>query len=258
MRRNQRFFNNVLIYIGLVALAFVVWDDYHKRTSAEREAITSLFPTTLTAFSIERPAQSDMQFLRALHDDGSHGPWRMLQPVNAPADSDRIDAVLSLLRARSPVKRNSDDIAPQSIGLDERSVMFRTPGWEIQFGAIDPLGEWQWIRSNGQVGKIDPSYSELLRADSGGFVSRVLLPQHTNRVQLGSTILPIAPWQRYQADAIQRASTGDALSLSMRVGDEEQVFALRQLAGDYALQPPGADYEFLLSAETARALGLAQ
>ena len=118
------------------------------------------------------------------------GNWRMLKPVSIAANSFRIDTLLKMLENSSHASYPVSGLELGKYGLKEVDTSIRFNNSAIDFGIVNPVNGYRYVRSGNNVHLIDDHFYPLVSSQIGTLVARELLgtaaeiqklqlPQHT-------------------------------------------------------------------------------
>lgn len=160
---------NIALFLLVVLLAVYMYDtDQQQQASSKSEQLTQLTADAVTQISI-RHNQRRIELSR------KDGKWRMLQPINITADSFRIDTLLNLLNTVSHAAYAATDIELDKFGLSEASTSISFNDISIDYGIVNPINNYRYVRINNTVHLIDDNFYPLLSSQTGTLVARELI-----------------------------------------------------------------------------------
>jgi len=233
---------NIALFLVIALLVVYIYEtDKREQASSNSEQLTQLPADRVTQINI-RHNQRHIELRR--EDD----QWRVLQPINVAANSFRIDTLLSMLNTVSHAAYAASDLALDTYGLSAASTSVSFNDITIEFGVVNPINNYRYVRINDTVHLIDDHFYPLLSSQTGTLVARELiagdaiieklvLPKHTlyrdqnNVWHSGDTISPDAinetlhHWQHSQAFGVHNYMDRETLAdISVYLaGDTEPV-----------------------------------
>lgn len=160
--------NGLLLALVLVLASLIQRDIDRARTPP---TLSDLVASDLLLVEIAREGEPTLQLGQSLQG------WRLEAPLEADADSERVDKLLAILD--TPVYRSlpQDSAALDQLGLASPRIRLRLNTLELAFGSIDPVGQYRYVASEGLIHLIDDRFYPLLIAPPLDYVSRRLLPR---------------------------------------------------------------------------------
>lgn len=200
MKRRSLALAGALAVIGL--LAFLLWRHAHRPPSRAMP-LFSAAPGTVTAISA-RWASGERIALRR----GPHG-WRLVAPVDAPADATRVDAFVDAL-AEPVARRYALAAVPATgAGLAPPRLRLRIGKQVAEFGRRNPATGLRYVRRDNSVFTVVDTLLPRLAAGPWQFVSTRLVPPGDTvkaiRRDRGAWVdAPplLAAWQHASADSV--------------------------------------------------------
>ena len=178
----------------------------------EDKFVSNIEISNIEQITILRPA-SDADEIK-IHKEKNQ--WFISSPVKTRASTDRVSAILGLLRSKSFARVDTAKSILELYQLQPANITLILDQYKFEFGATDPLDNRRYLLFNNTVHLINDSlYPQLLQSPTF-FVSSRLLPE-------GGVIETI----RFKDQAVSQASQHQALSTSGEVIDKK---ALEQLA----------------------------
>lgn len=160
---------NITLFLVVVLLAVYIYDtDKQEQASSKSEQLTQLPADSVTQIII-RHNQRHIELRR--EDD----KWRMLKPINVAANSFRIDTLLNMLNTVSHAAYSATDLAQDKYGLSASSTSISFNDITIDFGIVNPINNYRYVRINNTVHLIDDNFYPLLSSQTGTLVARELL-----------------------------------------------------------------------------------
>jgi hypothetical protein len=221
---------NIALFLVVVLLAVYIYDtDKKEQASSESNQLTQLSADQVTQISVHH----NQRHIELRREDGK---WRMLQPINITANSFRIDTLLKMLSTVSHAEYSTADLALDRYGISDASTSISFNDITIDFGIVNPINNYRYVRINDTVHLIDDHFYPLLSSQTGTLVARELidgdaiidklvLPQQTlyrdennlwhssNNTDPDAIIETVHHWQHSQAFGVhnymQRESLAD-------------------------------------------------
>jgi hypothetical protein len=164
---------NIALFLTIVLLAVYVYEtDQLEQASSTSEQLTQLSAEDVTQIHI-RHHQRRIELKR------KHGKWHMLEPINIEANSFRIDTLLNVLNTVSHAAYATTDIELDKFGLSEASTSISFNDISIDFGIVNPINNYRYVRVGDSVHLIDDHYYPLLSSQTGTLVARELIAADT-------------------------------------------------------------------------------
>lgn len=264
-RVSRRTVVNVMLYIGVLAMAMVTYYDYRSRNAAI-PTIEVFEPEQITALRIHRPGYATMGLQKVAEG------WAVVDPIHRAAIHSRVEALLSLaqLDSQSGYGANELNLAELGLGTPQASVHLSAEAGAISvlFGGKGPNDVRRYVQIGTQVWLLDDVFLPLLTGGFGVFVQRDLLPTgkqlsrlKTPNGEIDNSDL-LNQWQGANALAVVATaglSLSDAADVVLTFTDSSvQSLQMARTDEHIALLPEAADYALLLSESQALALGLTE
>ncbi len=258
MRVNQRQVTNLLLIIGVVAMATVAWFDYRLRSSVDPE--TLLIPYDLTEvneLTIERPDVADITLRRIGQT------WSIVHPIKIDAKDERVMSFLRVLKQPEGKRYPIHQVNLNKLGLKYPIAVIGIYDTELRFGKLEPTSQQRYLRVGDSVVLVDDYFYQFLTGGVNAFANLEILPtdSRVNAVSINGSLTPFDPvgWEYAKAAAIQPIDDKvepHALISIQRDQESSLTFALRRHGENYGLQADGRAYEFLIDDSLAELLSL--
>jgi len=161
-----------LINLGLALIAglltLLAVQDVQNQARGGR--LTDLKPELAQRIELQRSAGPLIRLEQ--RDQG----WWMLAPIEAPADAEMVERLLSIAQARVSRVLPADATAAGRLGLDPPRVRLSLDGLTLNIGELDPIGNRRYVMIGDLVQLIDDDQLPWLLAPPEQFLSRRLLP----------------------------------------------------------------------------------
>jgi hypothetical protein len=159
---------NFLLLALAVGLALVLVLEPGKEEPAPPPTLSALSPAAITAVRIEARDQEALEVRR------EEGHWRLLTPLQLPANPFRMSALTDLAQIRSEGRFSVAGHDLQEFGLADPSAKLYLDGKEFAFGNTEPLHGRRYVLVDGMIHLIsDRLY--LLTEPAADFVHLALL-----------------------------------------------------------------------------------
>ena len=160
---------NIALFLIVALLAVYIYEFGKQQQASSKSALlTQLSADTVTQINI-RHNQRHIELKQ------EHGKWRILQPINIAANSFRIDTLLNILNTVSHAAYPATDLDQDKYGLSEASTSISFNDISIDFGIVNPINNYRYVRINNTVHLIDDHYYPLLSSQTGALVARELI-----------------------------------------------------------------------------------
>jgi hypothetical protein len=171
---------NLVLVVVVIGLGIAVLLS-QKKTVKPTIPVTPLTVSTLDSVVIDHPGSPAIKLQK------TRGVWRITAPVQAATDSFEMNAFTNL--ATEPVKATFDpkQVNLKDLGLDPPGYSVTLNGQKIEFGGIEPINYYRYIRTSGKIQMIADPPGTAFDADYSDLVSRSLLPDDA---QITSIALP--------------------------------------------------------------------
>ena len=146
----------MLAVIAVIA-AFLLLNNTDRRENIP-VAVSSIDKHGITVINISRGEREDITFNKA------GDTWQMATPLHARANNTRIDAVLSVLQARSYTQLDAGMMDLDRFDLANPAVTLTFNNFEFLFGGSNPLEGRRYLLFQGTIHLIDDGlYQQLLQ-----------------------------------------------------------------------------------------------
>jgi hypothetical protein len=257
--RNRRAFTNLLLFVGVIAMALVAWQDYRQRNAPLR-TLLAFPPQAIERMLIEIPGRPRLELQR------TPGGWSLREPYSAPLLAERA-AYLTELASSQPASRYH--LAGRKLadfGLTEPRALLTLTTAErsltLAFGGTDITSGRRYLRLGDEILLLEDRYFPLLDAGLSALADLSLVDGGLQAVLLPDGSRIDAPerlddWRIARAAGIEARgnSAREAVQLLMSGGYRRDLGLLAHPAG-YALQPADSAYQLVLGRALGARLGL--
>mgnify|MGYP001825959215 FL=1 len=167
--QSRTLLNIALFLLVVVLAAYMYISDQQQQTGQESEQLTQLSADEVTQIEIQHNQRNII--LQKQNDN-----WRMLQPVEIDANGFRIDTILKMLNTVSHAAYPTAGLEPEKYGISENSTAVSFNGTRIDFGIVNPINNYRYVRVADSIHLIDDHFYPLLSSQTGTLVARELLP----------------------------------------------------------------------------------
>lgn len=253
-RRNpnarKRAATNVVMFIGLGALALVAWYDINGKLPDRRASVSH----TVDSLTLVRGDGQTFAFKR----DGA--AWQILQPVRAPADASRVEKLVALIDADTQNGYAIDEINLDATGLAAPQIRMRLGAdTAVFFGGIEPVSNRRYVQIDDTVVLLDDQHAPLIEGGLNAFVDRRPFRAATGSSSPDDSTASPEAWATLSALGVRphdRSTPTDAIAFSISTPDEKQAWHAWREGALIALHRSDSDHRYLISAADAATLGL--
>ena len=210
---------NIALFCFVVLLTVYVYNtNQQQQASSQSEFLTQLSAEEVTQIII-RHNQRRIELKR------KHGKWYMLEPINIEAHNFRIDTLLNLLNTVSHAAYATTDIELDKFGLSETSTSISFNDILIDFGIVNPINNYRYVRIDNTVHLIDDNFYPLLSSQTGTLVARELIAADA---VIDKLVLPEQTLHRDESD-LWRSSANigpDAINETLHHWQHSQAFGV--------------------------------
>ncbi len=253
-RRNpnarKRAATNIVMFIGLGALALVAWYDINDKLPERRASLRH----TVDSLTLVRGDGQTFAFAR----DGAG--WRLRQPVEVAADGSRVEKLVALIDTERKDGYAIGDINLDSTGLAAPTVRMRLGNdTAVFFGGIEPVSNRRYVQIDDTVVLLDDQHVPLIEGGLNAFVERRPFRHVTEAVSIGDTEVDSDVWSELSALGVRahnNTAPASAIEFDINASDEKQVWHAWADGALVTLHRAGSDHRYLISAADAATLGL--
>ena len=161
--------------LNLALLALVILLSVYVYTTQQRQAretsspaLTSLSADAVTRIGI-RHNQRQIELVKL--DSG----WHMRQPIDIAANGFRIDTLLNMLETAVHASYPAVELEPGKYGLADASTAISFNDITIEFGIVNPINNYRYVRVGDSVHMLDDHFYPLLSSQTGTLIARELI-----------------------------------------------------------------------------------
>jgi len=146
----------VNIFLLLIAAALIVVFSQHQDEDTTQAAIlTNIQTSSVTTIGIRHK-----QRVISLVKTNQH--WRITAPVQIAANDFRINTLLKILNTTSHSRYVADTLELGEFGLQQPLTTIRFNQTEIEFGIVNPINHYRYVKTGNTVHLVDDLYYPLL------------------------------------------------------------------------------------------------
>jgi hypothetical protein len=175
----SRLLVNIVLLLLVAVLGFFVFTSEDKNTAG----VKSL--SKIKAASINKIILRHNN--RVINFKKSDAHWQLTDPVKIAANDFRIKTILQLLNTVSYAKYEAGSLELDKYGLEQVGTSITFNDHQIDFGIVNPINNYRYIKLNNEVHLIDDHYYPLLSSQTGTLVARNLLPADS---KINKLVLP--------------------------------------------------------------------
>lgn len=166
----------------------------------------------------------------------------MLKPVSISANSFRIDTLLKMLEGTSHASYPVNSLELEKYGLSEPATSISFNDITIDFGIVNPVNNYRYVRSGNMVHLIDDHFYPLVSSQAGTLIARELLG---NKAEIEKLQLPQRTLYRDEKNFWQSSDNlgPDAINEILDNWKNSQAFGVH----NYMQRAPLAEISILLA-----------
>lgn len=165
--RSQLLTNLFLLVLAIGLGLFLFYGD-----TAEDETVKL---TELSAAGINRIHIQHQQRETVLTKSDDR-QWHLTQPIEIAANQFRIKTLLSILETASDAQYSSDELELKKFGLANAETSITFNDRKIEFGMLNPVTGYRYVKTGGQLHLIDDHFYPLISSQIGTLIATELLP----------------------------------------------------------------------------------
>lgn len=173
----------LLILVALLAI-YVFTPERDQQENPGGKLLTPLSPADVDRITI-RHNQRQIELKK------TDETWRMLEPISTDANNFRIDTLLRMLENSSHASYPVSGLDLDKYGLKGVNTSISFNDSAIDFGVVNPVNGYRYVRSGNNVHLIDDHFYPLVSSQIGTLVARELLDRDAEiqKLQLPQHIL---------------------------------------------------------------------
>lgn len=164
------YITNLLLLIFIIGLYWFL--NKEAPIPIENPNISSLNATDVSTITIHRQNRNDI-ILNKTNDN-----WLISQPIQAEANTTRVNLILNLLTVVSHKQFTPDSkTSLKQFDLDPAPISVQLNDQFFKFGDIEPLNKHRYIQHNSVIHLIDDTVAPLLNSTAASFINNRLIPK---------------------------------------------------------------------------------
>lgn len=172
--------SRLLVNIFLLLLVGAL--GYFAFTGKDKNSGTIQILSSIKANSINRIAIRHNE--RVVNIEKSDAHWQLTDPIKIAANDFRMGSLLKLLNTTSYAKYVAGTLDLSKYGLKDAATSISFNQHQIDFGIINRINNYRYIKFNNEVHLVDDHYYPLISSQMGTLVARTLLPPDSNVTRL--------------------------------------------------------------------------
>jgi len=167
---------NIVLLLLIIGL---YWFINQKPAEIENHRLSTLHAEQVSTINIQRHNRDDIE----LNKQGEY--WFITQPIQASANTTRVNLILDLLSSRSHSQLKLDSTSSlQQFDLDPAQITLLINNQRFEFGNIEPLSKNRYIRYNNLVHLISDTVAPLLNSNAASFINNRLFAEELSITKL--------------------------------------------------------------------------
>lgn len=253
---NRIWRHNLLLAATAAALALWLWLDRPPAPPPPPAPLLQLEPEDVGRIEIGGP-----EGLLAIELERQNDGWRLVRPVQAPADAFAVNRLLELPARPMQRRLQAGALNLAEAGLDPPLWTLRYDGQPLEIGATEPVSGRRYVRTRDAIALVDDIDPALLDPNYADLVSRQLISRPVSSVTLPGAETPTTEaaltehWQNAKALWVIRPDARDHDAAGARVmvtlKDESIEFRLRRREPQLELIRPDLDLLYVLPGSAA-------
>ena len=178
---SSRLLLNLVLLIAVVSLGLYITLTPQHAPPPAKAKLTGLQADAIQRITVRHGRDPESQNTVLQIQDGR---WRMIKPVNMPANTFQVQklAQLAEIPSQSHYPAQADKLA--AMGLDKPAVTLTLNDVSIGFGGTDPINQFRYVLLGDTVHLIVDNVSHILLQAPASLGNTALLPQHNNITRL--------------------------------------------------------------------------
>lgn len=166
--KSRTILNIALFFLIVLLAAYIYISSQQEQASTQSEQLTQLSADKVSQITIRHNQ-------RYIELNKENGKWRMLQPIAIDANSFRIDTLLNMLDAVTHASYPVIDLDAGKYGFSKANTSISFNNVTIDFGIVNPINNYRYVRAGDTVHLIDDHFYPLLSSQTGTLVARELI-----------------------------------------------------------------------------------
>lgn len=251
-QQRRRAYTNILMFVGLMAMAIVAWLDHENRLPERRpSSATSAAPASLVAFVNAKGVNTEIR------RQGEQ--WSLTMPVQLNARDSRVSRLLELQAMDFSAGLDAADVNLDAAKLDASARLLQLDEALYYFGGFEPVSGKRYIQLGDKVLLLADRYLPLMDGGINAFAELQLPLQQVSSVTVDETTISSAQllaWQDTQAMGVRAGTTAPATHKRIHFSEAAAPWSAWPEKGLWVLQPQQMGVEYLINSAQAATLGL--
>ncbi|MBU0656891.1 MAG: DUF4340 domain-containing protein [Gammaproteobacteria bacterium] len=208
--QSRRLFLNLAMLLLVAGLGGFVWWQANQ-PQQQPDTLISLTRADITRIAITRHSGNGKPDIIRLERAGEQ--WRMLEPVQMPANPARISQLFTLLDEAVEASYDAAGKDLQQYGLELPAVSLVLNDVSLLFGAENPVSNKRYILTGGKIRLVSEAVYGLLNGEALDLVSLKLVPE-------GRSVKSVSLPEGYasKAETLRNWQSADAVRLEKLEG----------------------------------------
>lgn len=227
---------NLFLLIFIVALALFLFND--KDNTPEIKILSAAPADSIKKIFIHHNKRDTLL-------TKSNQEWRLIEPIDIPANQFRVQTLLNILSAQSHAQYNTAELDLKKYGLDNENTYIVFNNIKINFGHVNPINHFRYVQINNQLHLTEDLFYPLLSSRIGSLITRELI---STKKTISKLVLPENSFSRDNNSLWQAQDdiSSDAIVDVIHHWQHKQAFAVH----DYIARESLAEIQVYFEGET--------
>ncbi len=158
---------NLVLIIVIIGLYWL--NNTTHQPKIEMTQLTTIVRNDINHISISRLDSTDVELEKVTSG------WQIMKPIKAPANTKRIELLLSFLETPSYAQIEADDAMLSKFELKPANIVLTLDDYTVAFGAIEPLSKHRYVLIDNMIHLITDRVTPLLNANATSFIENKLI-----------------------------------------------------------------------------------
>ena len=158
---------NLVLIIVIIGLYWL--NNTAHQPQIEMAQLTTIVRNDIHHISISRLDSTDVELEKVTSG------WQITKPIKAPANTKRIELLLSFLETPSYAQIEADDAMLSKFELKPANIVLTLDDYTVAFGAIEPLSKHRYVLIDNMIHLITDRVTPLLNANATSFIENKLI-----------------------------------------------------------------------------------
>lgn len=163
----KSYLTNLILIILIIGLYW--FNNNANQPKTEMEQLTTIVSSDIHHISISRLDSTDVEL------EKSTSGWQITKPIKAPANTKRIELLLSFLETPSYAQIEADDAMLSKFQLKPANIVLTLDHYTVEFGAIETLSKHRYVLIDNMIHLITDRVTPLLSANATSFIENKLI-----------------------------------------------------------------------------------